>query len=38
MREIRNAYTIIVGEANGKRPLARLRRRREDNIKTDLKK
>jgi hypothetical protein len=31
----RNAYMILVGKAEGKRPLGKLRHRREDNIKTD---
>ena len=29
-------YTILVGKAEGKRPMGRLRRRWEDNIKMDL--
>jgi hypothetical protein len=29
----RNAYRILVGEPEGKKPLGRLRRRWEDNIK-----
>jgi hypothetical protein len=33
----RNAYSILVGNPEGKRPLGRPRRRREDNIKMDLK-
>jgi hypothetical protein len=33
MRESRNAYRVFVGKPDGKRPLGRLRRRREDNIK-----
>jgi hypothetical protein len=32
----RNAYRILVGEPEGKRPLGRPRRRWEDNIKMDL--
>jgi hypothetical protein len=32
-----NAYRIIVGKPEGKRPLGRPRRRRVDNIKIDLK-
>jgi hypothetical protein len=32
----RNAYRILVGNPEGKRPLGRPRRRRPDNIKTDL--
>jgi hypothetical protein len=31
----RNAYRILVGEPEGKRPLGRLRRRWVDNIKMD---
>jgi hypothetical protein len=34
--ETRNAYRILVGKPQGKRPLGRSRRRWEDNIKTDL--
>jgi hypothetical protein len=34
--EKRNAYRILVGKPEGKRPLGRLRRRWEDNIKMDL--
>ncbi|KAJ4448580.1 hypothetical protein ANN_10599 [Periplaneta americana] len=34
--ESRNAYTVLVGRAKGKRPLGRPRRRWEDNIKMDL--
>jgi hypothetical protein len=36
MGETRNAYRILVGKPEGKRPLARPRRRWVDNIKTDL--
>jgi hypothetical protein len=36
MREKRNAYRILVGNPEGKRPLGRHRRRCEDNIKMDL--
>jgi hypothetical protein len=36
MREKRGAYRILVGTAEGRRPLGRPRRRWEDNIKTDL--
>jgi hypothetical protein len=36
MREKRNAYRILVGKPEGKRPLGRPRRRWVDNIKTDL--
>jgi len=34
--EIRGAYTVLVGEPEGKRPLGRPRRRWEDNIKMNL--
>jgi hypothetical protein len=34
--EKRNAYRILVGKLEGKRPLGRPRRRWEDNIKMDL--
>jgi hypothetical protein len=34
--EKRNAYRILVGKPNGKRPLERPSRRWEDNIKMDL--
>ncbi|KAJ4429910.1 hypothetical protein ANN_22114 [Periplaneta americana] len=34
--ESRNAYTMLVGRPEGKRPLGRPRRRWEDNIKIDL--
>jgi hypothetical protein len=37
-REKRNAYTILVGKREGKRPLGRPRRRWEDNIKIDIRK
>jgi hypothetical protein len=36
MGEKRNAYRILVGNPEGKRPLGRPRRRRVDSIKTDL--
>ncbi|KAJ4436719.1 hypothetical protein ANN_16851 [Periplaneta americana] len=36
MGESRNAYRVLVGRAEGKRPLGRPRRRWEDNIKMDL--
>jgi hypothetical protein len=36
MREKRNAYRILVGKPEGKRPLGRTRRRCVDNIKMDL--
>jgi hypothetical protein len=34
--EKRNAYRILVGKPEGKKPLGRLRRRWVDNIKSDL--
>jgi hypothetical protein len=36
MGEGRSAYRILVGRPEGRRPLGRPRRRREDNIKMDL--
>jgi hypothetical protein len=36
MRERRGVYRVLVGKPEGKRPLQRPRRRREDNIKMDL--
>jgi hypothetical protein len=36
MRDKPNAYRILVGKREGKRPLGRLRRRWMNNIKTDL--
>jgi hypothetical protein len=36
MGEKRNAYRLLVGKSEGKRPLGRLRRRWVDNIKMDL--
>ena len=36
MGEERGVYRVLVGKPNGKRPLARPRRRWEDNIKMDL--
>ena len=37
MEEARNAFKILTGIPTGKRPLGRLRRRWEDNIRMDLK-
>jgi hypothetical protein len=34
--EKRNAYSLLVGKADGKRPLGRPRRRWVDNVRTDL--
>jgi hypothetical protein len=36
MGEARSFYRILVGRPEGKRPLGRLRRRWEDNIKMDI--
>jgi hypothetical protein len=36
MGGVRNAYSILVGKPEGRRPLGRPRRRWEDNIKMDL--
>jgi hypothetical protein len=36
MSKIRNAYRILVGKPEGRRPLGRPRRRWMDNIKMDL--
>jgi hypothetical protein len=36
MGEVRGAYNILVGRPEGRRPLGRLRRRWEGNIKMDL--
>ena len=36
MGERRGVYRVLVGKPEGKRPLGRPRRRREDNIKLDL--
>ena len=36
MEQSRNAYRVLVGKPEGKRPLGRPRRRCEDNIKMDL--
>ena len=37
MEQSRNAYRVLVGKREEKRPLGRLRHRWEDNIKMDLK-
>jgi hypothetical protein len=34
--EMRNAYKILFGKPEGKQPLGRPKRKREDNIKVDL--
>jgi hypothetical protein len=36
MGETRNAYDVSVGKPEGKRPVGRPRRRREDSIRMDL--
>jgi hypothetical protein len=36
MGERRGVYRVLVGKPEGKRPLERLRRRLEDNIRMDL--
>jgi hypothetical protein len=36
MGEERKVYKVLVGKPEGKRPLGRPRRRREDGIRTDL--
>jgi hypothetical protein len=36
MEDIRNAYNILVGKAEGRRPLLRSRRKWEANIRMDL--
>jgi hypothetical protein len=36
MVDMRNAYNILVGKPEGKRPLRRHRHRWEDNIRVDL--
>ena len=36
MDQSRNAYRVLVGKPEGKRPLGRPRRRWEDNIRKDL--
>jgi hypothetical protein len=36
MGEVRDAYNILVGRPEGRRPLERPRRRWEDNFKMDL--
>ena len=38
MGERRGVYRVLVGKPEGKRPLERLRRRWEDNIKMDVQK
>ena len=38
MGERRGAYRIFVGKPKGRKPLGRLRRRREDNVKMELRK
>jgi hypothetical protein len=35
---MRNAYNVLVGKPEGRRPLGRHRRRWEDNIRVDLRK
>jgi hypothetical protein len=35
---VRGVYRVLVGKAEGKRPLGRPRRRRKDNIRMDLQK
>jgi hypothetical protein len=37
-RDLRNAYSILVGRPEGTRPIGRLRHKWEDNIKVDLRK
>jgi hypothetical protein len=37
IRETRNAYKVLVGKSEGKRPFVILRHRWEDNIKMDVK-
>jgi hypothetical protein len=34
-REMRNAYKILAGKSEGERPLGKLRRRKDDNIRMD---
>jgi hypothetical protein len=36
MREIRNAYNIFFGKTEGKRPFGTPKRKREDNVRMDL--
>jgi hypothetical protein len=36
IKGMRNAYKILVGKPEGKRPLGRPRRRRKDNMRMDL--
>ena len=38
MEECRSSFKIVTGKHTGNRPLGRLNRRREDNIRMDLKK
>jgi hypothetical protein len=38
MRVMKNAYNILVGKPEGKRPLGSSRQRLEDNIRMDLRK
>ena len=38
MGERRGVYRVLVGKSEGKRPLGRLRRRWDDNIKIDIQK
>ena len=38
MGELRDVYSLLIGEPEGKRPLGKPRRRWEDNIKMDLQK
>jgi hypothetical protein len=36
MREVGNTYTVLIGNPEGKKPLRRLRRRWEDNVKMEI--
>jgi hypothetical protein len=38
MEGLRNAFNVLVGEPEGKRPLGRHRRRWEDDVRMDLRK